>query len=173
MRHGWGIVLDSVQAIPHIILEVHIIFQAVDMTKFRMGSQKRSREKQVIAYLHPESVEIIYEVAATNNKTNHEVMADIINAELASMGIDPVSLCVGHQRILRRARKNRASVRENQMTSRSRLGKVSCAGWFDREAVNQLRQISVASKVSIQRMIERGLSRGYGADHGKTIDAAD
>lgn len=116
----------------------------------------RHGKKQIIAFLWPNQAEAAYSKAQRDDKTNQEVIGEALNAVFASYGMPP-PINSGHRRVVRR-KKSRAGVRNDTRGPSCRSGRVSYGGWFDEAVVGKVHKFASELGLSIQAIVERGLT---------------
>lgn len=116
----------------------------------------RQGKKQIIAFLYPNQAEAAYGKAERDGKSNQEVIGEALNAVFTSYGMPP-PINSGHRRVVRR-NKSRASVRNDTRGPSCRSGRVSYGGWFDEAVVAKVHAFAAELGLSIQAIVERGLT---------------
>jgi hypothetical protein len=142
------------------------------MSPKRTSTNSRANKKQIIVYLTPDQVEAAYAKAASEDKTNTEVLGEAINAVFAYYGrAAPVKL--GHDRIVRRAQVTQAAVRSEKTSVRSRAGRISYSAWYDTDIVRLVKTMASEQHLNMQSFVEFGVQMITGIDPTFAAASAD
>ncbi len=120
----------------------------------------RIGKKQIIGYVTPDLAEAVRKYVIKHDKTNQEIVADAINAFLASYNRRAL-LDTGHTRIVRR-KKGVSQARK--VAAICRQGKKAIGGWFDEEQVLEVHSFSKEIGLSVQKILEAGLKHITGLE---------
>lgn len=121
----------------------------------RQKNSSRVGKKQVIAYIPPVLSAKVERLAFKENKTKQELIAEALNIVLEENGYKPF-MPMGHDRIIRRY-KNKASTRNEEGHCPARRGKQAFCGWFLKDYVENLSNVSRELERPIQSLLEEGL----------------